>query len=258
MKSNITLSTSRTVQTLEFLATHKNVRFKNLAEGLGGISHASLSRLLEDLVALGCVVKSDGLYALGTTRVGILRMPAHIPAALSAGVQSELNFLSMGLELSCGLFGRLGEQTMKILSTVTVEDQPGFSPLGREMILFPGHGFAKIFLAWASDNQRLELFQRRDESPYKIPLEYRSWIEDLDAARRLGRVLESEAHQEGIVRCVVPVFERSGADPVMALGAIGRPGILSRANEIFDSLEKARDRIAALLFPESSRKETKS
>ncbi|MEK6797286.1 MAG: helix-turn-helix domain-containing protein [Spirochaetota bacterium] len=241
MKLKPITSLSRTFTILEYLTSRRGARFKDIVAAVTGISHASLSRLLDDLESLGYVAKRDGLYFLkrGIGR-GIVLQPQ--------GTQDIVRSLARELSMSAGIFAPLGRTTMVIIDRENVADQGTIAYPGREMPMYAVHGFAKIFLAYADDEVRSEMHQGLAGIVHNRKPDYATFIRALDETKRTGVAVEEMEWQSHIARFTICVLGGEHT-PRYALGVIGAPETVKRKKEIIDALKKGRDAFETLLVP---------
>lgn len=234
-------SLSRGLSILEFLAPRQGARFKDIVVGMNGISHTTLSRLLDDLEALGYIAKADGLYSLkrGIGRGVVLKPQGTIGIVTS---------LARELSMSAGIFAPLGRMTMMIVDRENVPDQGTIAYPGREMPMYGVHGFAKVFLGFADEDVRSETYQSIAGIVHHRKPDYPSFIAALDETRRTGIAVEEMEWQSHIARFAIAVFAEERT-PRFALGVIGAPENLKRKKEIIDALKKSRDEFEAVLAP---------
>jgi DNA-binding IclR family transcriptional regulator len=244
MKPSINPAISRSLKILEILASASSSRFKDLAAACGGVSHASLSRLLTDLEALGYVSKEEGGYRLLRglqTGSGASELPG--------SCQKILESLSRDLDLSAGVFAPLGRTCMAIVARCNVGETAIVGAVGTEMPQYAVHGFAKIFLAHATPAIRHEIYSAlpRYVSHQKPPFE--TWNAALDATAKMGFAVESMEWQAHVARFALSVSRTAGGIPDFALGVIGGPGSLANRKTILARLGVARAEMLSILDP---------
>jgi DNA-binding IclR family transcriptional regulator len=260
MKPSTSPAVYRSLKILETLSSVSSARFKELATIDGGISHASLSRLLTDLEALGYVAKEDGGYRL------LRGLSPGTPGAvgLPEAAQRVLESLSRDLDLSAGIFAPLGRTCMVIAGRNNVGEAATIGAPGTEMPQYAVHGFAKIFLAHAPAATRHEIYGAlpRYVSHQKPPFD--GWIAALDATAKTGCALEAMEWQAHVARFAISVSRFGSSVPDFALGVIGGPESITNREAIFTRLAAARDELGKILaggnpaMPTSGKKSTRT
>ncbi|MBN8217369.1 MAG: helix-turn-helix domain-containing protein [Spirochaetes bacterium] len=244
MKSTINPAIQRSLKILERLSAGPSARYRELAEACGGISHASLSRLLSDLETLGYVAKVEEGYRL--TR-GL--RPGSGAGEWPEAFQGILEALSRDLGLSAGIFAPLGRTCMTIVARNNVEEGASVAVPGTEMPQYAVHGFAKIFLAHASPAVRHEVYSALARYVIHQKPPFNAWNAALDATAKSGFAVEAMEWQPHVARFTVSVARVISGVPELALGVIGPPESLKNKKAILVRLAAAQEELVTILKP---------
>lgn len=249
MKLKTIPAVTRSLALLEYLSKNRIAKFKDFVPLLKNISHASLSRLLEGLIALGYIGKRNGSYMLTKgIHSGFSTGHEQIVDLHKDELHDIVERLALKLLLPAGLFGMLGRMTMRIADSYNIGESPRFAPTGREHLLYPVHGFAKIFLAYADDDVRREMYSHLSGMVYNRKPEFDAFTDSLAAIRKNGSCIEETEWQPHVVRYTVPVFACGDAGkPIFALGVIGLPETISRKEDIIAAVLAAKKEMEAVI-----------
>lgn len=222
-------------------------RFGDLEEDLGGLGGASLSRLLDDLVALGQVTHREGHYHLGVrARRPDLPSLLKLPEVAAEPIRACLKNLALRHLRSVGIMEPLGRMCMRIGAMFNMPDGAAFSRVGREQGLHVTQGFARVFLAYRDEEELRDAYALMSHLSVAVRPSWEELVNDLTAVRRLGQVVEAGMHQGAVTRYAVPVA-LSGEGPHFALGLIGEPINPEDIPAVWASLEQGAHTIQSVL-----------
>lgn len=240
MKVKINRLIERSFRILQYLLAQGPTRFGELSELLAPIPPSTLTRILKALGELGYIGQAGAAYQA-------LKNPLnHHEDFFPGHWQVALERLAVETGLSVGLFGVLGEATMKILANSNRDEQPAISEIGMERPFIPTHGFGKIFLAWSSPAIQRQAFQRltTEIRSHRYP-RWEDWEMEAIQIRKNQFVLETGEFQEHIARAAVPVFFSGERCPRFALGVLGFTDLDKRRGEIETALKRTSAEVLA-------------
>lgn len=222
-------------------------RFGDLEQALGGLSGATLSRLLDDLQALGQVAHLGGLYHLGVrARRPVLPSLMALPEGAAEAIGACLKNLSLRHLRSAGIMEPLGRLCMRMGATFNLTDGAAFARVGREQGLHVTQGFSRVFLAYRSEGEVRDAYGLMAHLSVAVRPSWEELVDDLKSVRRLGRVVERGLHQAAVTRYTVPVF-LSGEGPHFALGIIGEAIPGEDLPGLWESLGQCAENICSVL-----------
>lgn len=217
---------TRTLALMRHLQEQGAARFEELVSLLNPISRTTLSGLLAELVREGELEQRGRLYL--PAQGNLLAAGTNIyrfPEGLKARTFPLLDELSQQTGHACALFARVGVMTMKIMDQAASPDADWrFSSTGYEWPLVPFHGFAQLFLAYATPEHARLSYQRwsRHLRPGLCEDSWTAFAGKLRTIRRRGYALEYQEELPVLLRLVVPLHRREGKPVCFALGLVAR------------------------------------
>lgn len=220
------IAIQRSFTVIHYLKTHGEARFTDLVRHLAPVSRSALSHLLFSLVEIGEVERHGRLYRLAPTSTALIgndRSIYALPPALLSRTQPIIERTALELMHSCALFARVGTATMKIMIGHNLEGANWpFTPTGYEWPLVPFHGFARLFLAHASEAVARDCYVRWHPylQPHLRTENYRQFRAELDKIRKQGYAVDYKDEVSTIMRVVVPVHLPDDTELRFAVGLV--------------------------------------
>lgn len=204
----------RSFLVIHHLKTQGTTRFTDLVHLLYPISRTALSHLLSSLEEIGELERDGRFYRLAPNAAALAgseRTIYDLPPALLAQTRPLITQCSQELNHSSALFARVGNSTMKIMDRHNLADaSPAFAKVGSEWPLVPTHGFARLFLAHASESMARKSYH--DWLPYlqpipqvRLPASDNAFCAELAKIRRQGYALEYKEEIQPVMRLALPV-----------------------------------------------------
>ncbi|HBE03405.1 MAG: hypothetical protein A2096_14280 [Spirochaetes bacterium GWF1_41_5] len=245
---------SRSLKILEFLSAGNISRFSEIA-GVFSLPANSLSRLLETLSAAGYIAKAGQYYQLVKNMFNsVVINIAHyeILEKNRAAIRKNLKNISERLKLAAGVFVISGNNTMRIFDAYNRGDSAyHFSTVNLEVPMLPAHGFARIFLAYMSEEElgkiiELDLALR---SHYKnnLQTEKSGYLKIMSEIKKNGFSIEDREYLPFLTRVTAPVFLKGAGIPLLSLGVIGPPSILEKKKLISRELLKTAGKMSRMI-----------
>lgn len=257
---------SRALTVMRHLRHQGSARFEELAALLAPASRTTVSGLLRELERTGEIEHRGRFYLPAQGNLfGAGTNIYELPTALRARTHPVLERLCANTGHASALFARVGVATMKIMDEHRPQESDWrFLPAGVEWPLVPFHGFAKVFIAYASEDHARQCYGRwrRHLRPELCEKDWDAFARQLETIRRRGYALEYQEELAAILRLAVPVF-LSGPGPVcFTVGLVARfihlldvEGWLGYLRAAADELREILDgRVPAFRFAIEKRK----
>lgn len=243
----------RSFKLVHHLKVHGKARFTDLIHVLAPISRSALSQLLSSLVEIGEVEQHGRDYRLAATAAAVAghdRSIYALPPVLLSKTHAIIERTAFDMMHSCALFARVGTSTMKIMDAHNLEGAHWpFTPTGYEWPLVPFHGFARLFLAYASESVARDCYVRW--YPYLQPglraENYRLFRAELDKIRKQGYAVDYKDEVATIMRVVVPVHLPDDNELRFAVGIVANFVYLLEVKSCLKVLRDSAEELAGVL-----------